>query len=423
MHGTLSTDQPAAGANQRWSWQGPTEYQSALAVLRQPPMDGVTRILYLVDTLNLGGTESQLVQVAVRLHSPSHPVTVGCLRAEGPFLEVLQREGIPVVEFRKEKTHLSLNGLYQLLRLAIFLHRGRFHVVHAHDLWANLLGVPAAWLARTPIVISSRRYQADLDWYKPWRTKVIRLIYRLSTHVVVNSSSVREILVKRDALPPEKVRIIYNGVDVDRFSSAPRDRNRLLPGIGPRSKLVVVLANMYGPVKGHSHLISAACSVCRKAPDTMFVLIGDGKERPKLEQRVREAGMEKRFLFLGHRNDVPELLPCCDLSVLPSESEGLPNSVLEAMAAGLPVVATSVGGNREIIVNGVNGLLVPPQDPQALAEAILRLLESSELAMRLARAGQERTRRDFGFDRVVAEIKQLYAPAKRMERSHAGHEA
>ncbi|PYU06523.1 MAG: hypothetical protein DMG33_07665, partial [Acidobacteria bacterium] len=95
----------------------------------------------------------------------SHHVTVGCLRAEGPLLEILQQAGIPVVEFRKKKTLLSFNGVYQLMRLALFLRRGQFHVIHAHDLWANLLGVPAGWLARTPVIISSRRYLADLDWY------------------------------------------------------------------------------------------------------------------------------------------------------------------------------------------------------------------------------------------------------------------
>jgi glycosyltransferase involved in cell wall biosynthesis len=165
---------------------------------------------------------------------------------------------------------------------------------------------------------------------------------------------------------------------------------------------------MHSRVKGHTCLIAAACTVCRDVPDAIFLLIGDGKERPKLEQQVREAGLEENFLFLGCRNDVPDLLAACDLSVLPSESEGLPNAILEAMAAGVPVVATCVGGIPEIIENGQNGLLVPPQNPQALAEAILRILRDSNLAMRLACAGQERTRAHFSFDRVVRELQQLY---------------
>jgi glycosyltransferase involved in cell wall biosynthesis len=377
-------------------------------------------VLYLVDTLNVGGTETQMVHVALRLHSRSHPVVVGCLRAEGPLVEVLERAGISVVEFRKERTLLSARGIFQLLRLAIFLRRGRFQVLHAHDLWANLLGVPAAWLARTPIIISSRRYLADLDWYTPWRSTVMRMIYRLSTHVTVNSSSVRDLLVQRDGLPPEKIRVLYNAVDVGRFERASRARNRLFPGVGSHSKLIAVVANMYSQVKGHTSLISAAPSVCRDVPGAIFVLIGEGKERPNLEQQVRQVGLEKNFLFLGHRSDVPELLACCDLLVLPSEAEALPNSLLEAMAAGLPVVGTCVGGIPEIIKDGVNGLLAPPKDPQSLAEAILRILQDPHFAKKLSRAGQEMMRTHFGFDRLLAELAQLYTLTRSVQPLNAG---
>ena len=395
-------------------------HRSVFSVGRSLPTAGITRVLHLVDTLNVGGTETQLVQEALRLHARSHHVVVGCLRAEGPLLEVLQRAGIPVVEFRKGQSLFSINGLKQLLRLAIFLRLGQFDAVHAYDLWANLLGVPAAWLARTPVIISSRRYLADHEWYSPWRRKVIRMIYRLSTHVAVNSMALRDVLVKRDGLPPEKIRVIYNAVEVGRFAGARRDRRAFLPAVGGCSKLIAVVANMYSSVKGHATLIAAADSVRRSVPETIFVLIGDGRERPKLERQVSEAELEKNFLFLGRRDDIPELLACCDLSVLPSEAEGMPNSVLEAMAAGLPVIATSVGGTPEIIRDGVNGLLVPPQNPRALAEAILRVLQDPNLARTLSHAGQERIRTCFGFDRLIAELERLYRepPARRTLQSH-----
>lgn len=379
--------------------------------IRKQPIGGPTRMFHLVDTLNMGGTENQMAQTALRLHSAGHAVTVGCLRAEGPLLKTLQQAGIPVIEFRKRKTLLSLNGMSQLLRLAIFLRQKKFHVLHAHDLWANLLGVPAARLAGTPVIISSRRYLADLEWYRPWRNKVMRAIYRLSTYVVVNSNSVREILLKSEGLPPEKIRVIYNGVDIDRFAGARPDRKRLLPGVGSRPKLISVVANMYGPVKGHGHLIAAASMVCRALPETIFLLIGDGQERPRLEQQIKEAGLAKSFLFLGHRQDISELLACCYLSVLPSEAEAMPNAILEAMAAGLPVVATAVGGTLELIENEVTGLLVQPRNPQALAAGILRVLHDPHLAMNLARAGQERMRTHFNFQRLTTELEQLYQEA------------
>ena len=154
------------------------------------------RVLHLIDTLNIGGTENQLVQLAVQMQRGGYDVTVGCLRAEGKLLPVLQSAGVRVLEFRKKKTLLSFNGARQLLRLAALLRAERFEVVHAHDLWANLMAVPAGRLAQIPVVISSRRYLADLEWYTPWRNRVVRLIYRLSTRVVVNSA--RPELPRRD---------------------------------------------------------------------------------------------------------------------------------------------------------------------------------------------------------------------------------
>lgn len=379
-----------------------------------PPAEGARpvkrriRVLHLIDTLNIGGTENQLVQLALRMQRAGYRVTVGCLRAEGPLLRVLQQADMPVVEFRKGKTLLSFNGARQLLRLTAFLRSGRFDVVHAHDLWANLLGIPAGRLARIPVVISSRRYLADLEWYTPWRNRIVRFIYRLSTRVVVNSKAVRERLADGDHLAPNRILVLYNAVDVERFSRARRNRKELLPNIAERSKVIAVLANMYSRVKGHASLISAARIVCENEPDTYFLLIGDGTERSALETQAREAGLDNQIVFIGPRTDVPELLACCDLSVLPSEAEGFPNALLESMSAGLPVVATAVGGSKEVIENGTNGLLVPPGNPEALAAAILRVIRNPKLSKTLARAGQRKIRACFSFDRLAAELDQLY---------------
>jgi glycosyltransferase involved in cell wall biosynthesis len=368
---------------------------------------GVLRVLHLVDSLNIGGTENQMAGVALRMQQKGDRITVGCLRAEGPLLQVLQRAGIPVVEFRKEKTLLSVNGVRQLLHLMAFL-GGRFDVVHAHDLWSTLLGVPAARLARVPVIISSRRYLADLEWYTPLRNRVVRFLYTLSTRVLVNSQAVRQQLVTRDQVAPEKVRVVYNAVDVERFTGLWRRKNTLLPMVAERSRVVAVLANMYSRVKGHDCLISAARIVCQSEPDVVFLLIGDGPERPRLEAQTRDAGLEKNIVFIGQRTDIPELLACCDLSVLPSDNEAFPNALVESMSSGLPVVATAVGGSKEIIENEVTGLLVPPGKPQELATAVLRLLRDPKLAKRLARAGRKDVQKRFSFDRLMAELDHLY---------------
>jgi glycosyltransferase involved in cell wall biosynthesis len=233
-------------------------------------------------------------------------------------------------------------------------------------------------------------------------------MYRLSTRVLVNSQAVREHLVARDQVAPEKVRVVYNAVDVERFMAVRRRERKLLPMIAERSRIVSVLANMYSRVKGHGCLISAARIVCECEPDVVFLLIGDGPERPRLEAQARDAGLDKHVVFIGRRTDVPELLACCDLSVLPSENEGFPNALLESMCSGLPVVATAAGGSKEIIENGVNGLLVAAGNPEEIAAAVLRLLRDPRLAKRLASAGQKDVRKRFSFDRLMAELDHLY---------------
>ncbi len=335
-------------------------------------------------------------------------LTVCCLKAKGPFLEPLKKAGIPIVEFSPGGTLLSVRGLFQLLQLARFIHKNKFHIVHTHDLWSDLMGVPAAWLGGVPMIISSRRDMAHLDWYTARRRKVIGLIHRLSQRVMVNCSAVRELIAAEDVIDLGKIRIIRNGVDFERFAFSEGNRENLFPGVGKHRTLIAVVANMHSTVKGHPLLIDAARTICRTFPEVVFVLIGDGEMRAKFEERVKSLDLALNFFFLGQRNDVPEVLKCCDLFVLPSKAEGLPNAVLEAMAACLPVVATRVGGVSEIIENGVTGLLVEPESADSLISAICRLLGDRALQRRLAVAGQENARCLFSFDRVLQDLEQLY---------------
>jgi len=337
---------------------------------------------------------------------------VGCLHAEGPFLKTLQQAGIPVVNFPPRGGFFSPSGVQEFLGLARFLRRERFDVVHTYDLYSNLMGIPAAWLARVPVRISSRRDLGSWWWYTPGNRKLLRRILGLSSFVVANSEAVRDFLVKEDGYDPGKIRVIRNGIDPAPFLAPAPSRGRLFPAAGRQDKLIAVVANMNVNTKGHLDLLEAARLICPVFPEVRFVLIGDGRERAGLENKVDEWALRKNVLFLGHRTDVPDLLRCSDMFVLPSWAEGLPNVVLEALAAGLPVVATRVGGIPEIIEDGANGLLVAPKDPSALAVAILRLLRDKELAERLAREGQARVCDRFSFDRVLQQVKGLYEEAQ-----------
>jgi glycosyltransferase involved in cell wall biosynthesis len=370
----------------------------------------------MVNSLEMGGSEHQMVEVASRQKARGYHVIVGCLSSKGSLIEVLRHAGISVIEFNPKGGLFHPRGIFQALRLTWYFIRHPFDVVQTHDLYSTLLGVPSAWLARVPVILSCRRDLSHWWWYTPRRRRFLRHIQNHSTYVIANSQAVRDFLVEKDGFDSDLIRVIRNGVDLARFTNVRPDRQELFPQLKAESQLIAVVANMNVETKGHTDLISAAAEVSREFPDAKFLLVGDGAERTRLEVMTAELGLNKTVLFLGRRNDVPNLLACCDLFVLSSWAEGLPNSVLEAMAAGLPIVATRVGGTPEIIEAGVTGILVSPRDSHALAVAISQLLGNRGFAKELGRSAQEHARAQFGFDRLLSELDSLYLEARPHER-------
>lgn len=375
--------------------------------LRTGPTGARRRVFFLLDSLEVGGTETQAVELATRLNPQRYEVTLGCLRARGPLLEKLAGSCASVCEFRPKGGLDSVNGMYQSIRLAIFLRQGGFQIVHTHDLYSNLMGIPAAVIARVPVIISSRRDLAHLEWYQTGRRAWLRRLQNFSTAILTNSNAIREALLTEDHFAPQKVRVIHNGVDMERFGRGSRDRTWLVPS-GAQERWIVLVGNMHSDVKGHPWLIAAAGVISREFPQTRFVLVGDGAQRKDFERQVAELGLGEYFSFLGRRDDVPRILSCCDIGVLPSKAEGLPNAVLEYLAAGLPTVASRVGGNAEIVQDGKTGLLVPPQDSSTLAEALLRLLRNPDFADMLGKNGREYVVSHFSFQRMLENTDGLY---------------
>lgn len=365
------------------------------------------KIFYLVDSLNIGGTETQAVELACRMEPAKYDVTLACLRKEGPLLEKLNGSAVNVVEFHPKGGIDSARGLYQLARMVAYLRRGKFDVVHAHDLWSNLMGVVAGKLAGVPVIVTSQRDLSHADWYQGSRKKWLRRAQNASSAVLTNARMIREGLVSGEGLAADKVRVIYNGVDLDRFEPSPSMRAKLFPGM-ERAKLIVLVGNMHTDVKGHPTLIAAAPEVVSRFPQARFVLVGDGEKRKDFEAAAQTAGIGGHFMFLGRRHDVADILGACDVAVLPSAAEGMPNAVLEYMAAGLPVVASAVGGNLEVIADGATGLLVPPGDAAALGQTLSRLVADDVLALRLARKGRELVEQKFSFKRLTREVGVLY---------------
>jgi glycosyltransferase involved in cell wall biosynthesis len=369
-----------------------------------------------IQSLELGGSEKQCVEMARLLSRNGFDVTVGCMRRTGPLLRKLAESGLQIVEFPVASL-LRPSAIHQMLRLARYIRANGFDVVHANDVYANLFAIPAARLAGVPVIVSSQRDLSHGAFYTPWRRKTLRAVQRMSTHLLVNSEAIKSQLVKEDKMDSESIHVVYNGIDVDRYQSVGNPSKSRPPHVpvAPAGQLIAVVGNMHTEVKGHTDLIAAASIVHRERSAIRFLLIGDGEMRPKFEAQVRAAGLENIVLFLGHRTDVPEILACCEIGVLPSRAEGLPNAVMEYMASGLAVVATPVGGVPEIIEHEVSGLLVKPKDPEALANAILRLLNEDLLRHRLARAARETMLSKCDFSGVLSRLKLIYRDASKSQ--------
>jgi glycosyltransferase involved in cell wall biosynthesis len=287
-----------------------------------------------------------------------------------------------------------------LLRLWRAIRAERPAIFHAHLSWplACRPGVLAAWLAGVPAILGTAHLYTELrDNRRP------PLMLRPFRRIIAVSEEVRSRYAEALGVPARKLAVVHNGITVSPVvrPADPALRAELVRG---RPDYIVLTPARLHEQKGHTYLLAAAVEV----PDATFVLAGDGPLRAQLEAQAQELGVAQRCLFLGHRSDVPELLAAADLFVLPSLYEGLPVSVLEAMAARRPVVATAIGGTDEAITHEAGGLLVPPRDVAALASAIRRVRADPALADRLAAAGRERVEREFSSEVMTREVMRIY---------------
>jgi len=362
------------------------------------------KLLQMPTNFHIGGTERQVVNLALGIDSSRFDLHLACLRNSGELLEELEPLRIPPSEFRIGPFY-SPATLWQGIRLSSHIRRHAIQIVHSYGFYSNVFAVPTARLARTSIVVASIRDTGDV--LTPLQRWVQRLVCRLADCVLVNAEAIRERLIEQ-GYDPTRIVVIRNGITLARFGKSQKGsalRREL--GLPPAAELVVVFSRL-NQMKGIQYFLDAAVTLARSFPDVRFLIVGDGCNRKELEEQAHRVGLGKRAVFTGFRNDVPDLLSEAAVSVLPSLSEGLSNSLLESMAAGVPVVATRVGGNPEVIEHGVTGFLVPPRDSAALAEAIRRLLEDKALAASFGRAGMQRVARLFSIERSVRETESLY---------------
>jgi glycosyltransferase involved in cell wall biosynthesis len=375
-------------------------------------MSQKVKIIYIIGTLDVGGSEGQLVRLAMGLDRQRFEPLVCCLSSAGPYQSVLEAAAIPVevIGFRGLTIFRHpYRVASQLFRLVRFLSREQPCIVHGFLFWAYILGTYAAKAAGVPIVIASRRGLGHFKARKPHYLFLERLTNAMTDVWVANSEAVRQDTARQEGVDPARIRVIPNGVDPNRFARVlDRRAVRRRLGLPEDDPLLLTVSNLIH-YKGHGTLLEAVPLVTRIHQRARFLLTGDGPMRPEIERRIAGAGLAASVQLLGERSDVPDLLQAVDQLVHPSDEEGFPNSVLEGMAAGLPVVATRVGGTPELVVDGVTGILVPPRSPADLAAAVCRFLADPDLARRLGSAGRERAFREFPLGRMVERTEGLYA--------------
>jgi L-malate glycosyltransferase len=375
------------------------------------------RLMPFLTSFGIGGTERQIVNLMKGLDRSRFALAVGCQRRSGELLAEALALGAPIREYPiRSFKHPATPG--QVFRLARDIRRLDIQIVHSFNLYANVFAVPAARLARAPVVIASIR---DIGVYQTAIQKAVhRFICGFADRIVVNADAIRRWLLAQ-GVDGRKICVIPNGLDMTRFNAIRRPPSiRADLGLPDEARLVVLVARL-DPLKGVDDFIEAAARVARLVPSAAFLVVGDdgvsrrrgepvadSPYRQRLAGRLDGLGLADRVVFTGCRQDVPALLAETAVSVLPTLSEGLSNTLLESMAAGVPVVATDVGGNPEVVQHGVTGYLVPPRDPPALADAIVKLLADRDLAERFGRTGRRRVQDTFSLERMVTRTEALY---------------
>ncbi len=372
-------------------------------------------VLTFLTNFLIGGTERQVVNLVQNYSRPRFDVHLACFRRTGPLLQEIDTAEVALTEF-PITTLASPKTLWQQARLARYVRARGIRIVHSFGFYANVFAIPAARLGGAEVVVASIRDTGDhLTWLQKTMQK---WACRAADHVLVNAMAVQTVLVAQ-GYDPARISVIWNGIDVSRFQGREGTKAvRLSLGLLPSAPVVAVFSRL-NRLKGIEFFLEAAALLMGRFDDARFLIVGDSVSqayRDELEECAARLGLGGRVVFTGFRGDVPELLSEVSVSVLPSLAEGLSNVVLEAMAAGVPVVATSVGGTPEMVENGVTGLLVPPRDAAALAGAIGSLLADPARGRSIGRAARERAAERFSLEATVRETELLYAGLLRRAR-------
>jgi glycosyltransferase involved in cell wall biosynthesis len=366
--------------------------------MRREPASSSMFSLHIDTARTWRGGQNQVLVTVLGLRALGHRTML--VAHPGGVLRQRANEGLDLIPLAP-KTEMDLSAAWRLARVVKQLKPAILHAHDPHGVAMAALALSMSTLPVKPPLVASRRVD-----FRMRGNSLSRWKYRQVDCFICASEAIRR-LVLADGIEPARAVTVHEGIDIERVASAPRanlHEELWLPRHAPLVGNVAALV----PHKGQKHLIEAAIAVLRQVPDARFVIAGEGELRPQLERTIKEHRLEKHVLLTGFRPDVLSLHKAFDVFVMSSVTEGLGTSLLDAMAAGKPVVTTTAGGIPEVVADSETGFLVPPRDYRAMADALIRLLKDPELRQRMGQAGLLRARRYFSAERMVQQTLRVY---------------
>ena len=384
----------------------------------------MTKILHIITRLDMGGSAQNTLATCSWLGSKYESILVHGASEESAMTECEMAsvacgteeactQGVRFIEVPELVRRIRpVNDLRAMMELLRIIRRERPDIVHTHTSKAGILGRLAAKLAGVPKIIHTAHGHVFYGHFGKLASTVFlvteKLFARFTDQMIALTAGEANDYLRLSVAEPKKIQIIHSGVDICESASAacePAEKRAAL-GLEPEGVLIGFVGWLL-PIKGPIHLLNAMFSVWREHPEATLVFVGKGDQEPALRKLADEHNLNGRVKFLGWRDDVKEIMLLFDIFVLPSLNEGMGRVLVEAMAAGKPIVASRIGGIPDLVQNGVNGILVPPGDEKALADGITKLLENRDLADRMGTTGKDGCHQ-FSLDAMISRIDSLY---------------
>ena len=368
------------------------------------------KVVHLITELSIGGAQQALYRLLANMERERFEIQALCLyNGDKAIARQIQALGIAVIDLKMARKW----RVDSLWRLFLWLRRAQPEILHTWMFHANIPGRLVGKLAGVPIIVSSERTMGQEGKF---RQRLNKLTSSLADRVTCVSQQVARYAENEIGIDPEKILVVPNGIDLTQFEKLPSQKQARalfdLPQTGP----LVGAVGRPRPVKGYGYLLEAWSRLAAIYPDGRLIFVGDGPDRQVLQERASHLGIERQVIFLDDQLNIPQLLPALDILALPSLHEGMPNVVLEAMAASVPVVATAVGGTPEVVADGETGLLVSPRSAAALAGALTTLIDDPERMKLMGGAGRQRILQDFNLTQTVRLTESLYDEMLRKKR-------